>query len=281
MGGQVCGQLIDQRGLALAEMGRIEDAMSILRKGIDVCEKFGAYIFLGPLYNTLGYCYGEIHHIDQAWKYNSKSEEIARSLLIKHPMGRGQWGHALGEAETNLVENLFDQGRLEAAWEKIKATEQEAKSEVFFHNRYQWESRMNYLTTQILIARNDLDQAEAVIQENLKMVRHELMKKREGSFLRVLGEVQAKRNESDPAITTLNESIQILKEVENPRQLWQAHASLGSIFSDLNRTSEAREQWGAASEIIQNTAEGLSDRDLREGFLNAKPIQEILSQATI
>ena len=121
--------------------------------------------------------------------------------------------------------------------------------------------------------------AETLIQENLKMVRRELMKKREGSFLRVFGEVQAKRNENDNAILTLNEAIQILKEVGNPRQLWQAHASLGVIFSNLKRTSEANEQWGAASDIVQKTAEGLSDIELREGFLNAQPIREILSRA--
>jgi hypothetical protein len=105
------------------------------------------------------------------------------------------------------------------------------------------------------------------------------MKKREGSFLRVLGEVKMKRNENDNAITTLNESIRILKEVENPRQLWQAHGSLASAFDKMGRHSEAREQWGAASVIIHNTAEGLSDRELRQGFLNAEPIQEILSKA--
>jgi len=117
------------------------------------------------------------------------------------------------------------------------------------------------------------------MSENLDKVRKDLMRKREGGFLRLLGEVQTKRNKNDSAMTTLNEAIQILKEVENPRQLWQAHASLGVIFSNLNRTSEANKQWGAASDIIQNTAEGLSDRELREGFLNAQPIREILSQA--
>jgi hypothetical protein len=47
----------------------------------------------------------------------------------------------------------------------------------------------------------------------------------------------------------------------------------------MGRRSEAQEQWGTAAEIIHNTATGLSDRELREGFLNAEPIQEILSKA--
>jgi len=43
----------------------------------------------------------------------------------------------------------------------------------------------------------------------------------------------------------------ILKEVGNPRQLWEAHASLASVYEKLRRESEARERWGAAVEVIQ------------------------------
>ena len=88
-----------------------------------------------------------------------------------------------------------------------------------------------------------------------------------------------KRNESDNAINTLSEAAEILKKVENPRQLWQAHASLGSVFGKLNRFNEAHEQWFAAAKIIQDTAKSLSDRDLREGFLKAEPVRHILSKA--
>ena len=269
------------RGAALAELGQIENGISLIRRSIDMCEKFGAIYLLGPLYNCLGYCYGEIYQIEQAQKFNLKSEEISRRLLEKYPMGRRQWAHALGNTETNLVENLFDQGKIDEAWGRIRATDQESKGEGFDWNRYQWESRLNYLAVQILLLRSDLDQAESVIQDNLKRVRGDLMKKREGSFLRLMGELQMKRNEHEKAIQTLKDAVLILKEVENPRQLWQAHASLGLAFEDLNRHSEAREQWGAAAEVITKSANSLADRDLRENFIRAGAIKRILSKAQI
>ena len=115
--------------------------------------------------------------------------------------------------------------------------------------------------------------------ENLEISRREHTKKIEGRFLRLLGEMKMKRNESDKAISSIGEAVLILKEVGNPRQLWQAHASLASAYDKLKRLSEAREQCGTAAEVIRKTANGLSDRELREGFLNAKPIQEILANA--
>ena len=79
--------LIFIRGLSLAEIGRIEDAFAALKHGIDLCEKFGGAVHLGRLYNTLGYCYSEIHHPEEAWKWNLKSEGIARKLMEQYPMG--------------------------------------------------------------------------------------------------------------------------------------------------------------------------------------------------
>ncbi|MDH3878684.1 MAG: AAA family ATPase, partial [Desulfobacterales bacterium] len=54
------------RGIALAETGRIEEGIALLKDGIDVCEKFGVAMRLASLYNSLGYCYGEIHNIERA-----------------------------------------------------------------------------------------------------------------------------------------------------------------------------------------------------------------------
>jgi class 3 adenylate cyclase/tetratricopeptide (TPR) repeat protein len=269
------------RGAALAEMGRIEESISLIKNGIESCEKFGVPVYLAQLYNCLGYCYGEIYQLERAWECYLKSEEIAHRLLERLPMGRRIWAHALGHAETNLVDNLLDRGKMDEAWERIKATDQRSKGEDFGYNRYQWESRMNYLASHILVRRNDLDQAEALIQENLKKVRDELMKKREGSFLRLLGDVQVRRNEHESAVTTLIEAIHILMDVENPRQVWQARASLGSALEGLNRHSEARAQWRAAAEVINKTASNLADRELRDGFLRAGAIKAILSRAQI
>jgi tetratricopeptide (TPR) repeat protein len=275
----VLSMVIQFRGIALAEIGQIENGIASLNKGIDICEKFGVYIFLGSLINCLGYCYGEIYQEEEAWKNNLKSEEIALRLLKKYPMGRKQWAHALAQAETSLAENLLDQGNIDEAWTRIRELEKKAKGEEFNNQRLQWESRMNYIKAQILLRRNELSQAEKLIQENLQMVRKDLIKKREGSFLRVLGEVQVKRNEHENAITTMNEGIHILKEVGNPRQLWQAYTSFASALDKMGRHSDAQEQWGAALEVVQNTAKGLSDRDLRNGFFNAEQIRVILSKA--
>jgi len=267
------------RGLALAESGRIEEGIEIIRDGIDMCEKLGGALILGRLYNTLGYCYGEIHHPLRAWKLNLRSEEVARKLMEQYPMGRETAAEVVAQANVNLMENLLDQSKTEEAWHRMDAFKKESKSDVYDRSRDQWDVRMDYLASEILLHRNDLGEGEVLIRKNLEMVREQHAKKREGGFLRLLAEVHFKQNKTDSALNSLNEAILILKEVGNPRQLWQAHASLGAGLDSIGRLSEAREHWGNASDIIKNTADGLSDRKLQEGFLEAKPIRQILSKA--
>ncbi len=272
--------LIFIRGLSLAEIGRIEDAFAALKHGIDLCEKFGGAVHLGRLYNTLGYCYSEIHHPKEAWKWNLKSEEIARKLMEQYPMGVPIAAEIVANANVNLMENLFDQGKTEEVWNRIKSLEEESKSSDYYRSRDRWEARLDCLASLILLQHEKVDEAGFRITKNLEISRREHTKKIEGRFLRLLGEVQMKRKEFDHAISSISEAILTLKEVGNPRQLWEAHASLASAYQELRRESEAREQWGAAKEVIQKTASGLSDRELREGFLSAKPIRDILAKAS-
>jgi class 3 adenylate cyclase/tetratricopeptide (TPR) repeat protein len=266
------------RGLALAETGRIDEGISTIKCGIDIGEKFGALFYLPAFYNCLGYCYGEIYQPERAWTFNLKGEQIARYLMETHPVGSRHHAEMLAQSSVNLMENLFDQGRLKEAWDRMQSLKGESKGPDFERLRHQWESRMNYLTAQIYLARGNLAQAEPFIRENLEIVRRLHSKKREGGFLRLLGEVQMRRDAHEEALQSFNQAIALLQEVGNPRQLWQAYASLASAYEQMGRIAEAKAQWGTAAELIHGLANGLSDRELREGFLQATPIQAILSK---
>jgi uncharacterized protein YehS (DUF1456 family) len=58
---------------------------------------------------------------------------------------------------------------------------------------------MYYLAAQILLLRNDLDQTETLIEKNLGRTQSQGTKKIERCFLRLLGEVKIRRNESENA----------------------------------------------------------------------------------
>ena len=266
------------RGLALAEIGRIEEAMGIVQYGIQTCESLGVTVHLDRLYNCLGYCFMEIQQIEKARGLNSRSRELGRELMERYPSGHQISAEVVAHATVNLMENLFDLGDSDAAWELMKSFEQESRGDDYTRSRDRWGSRMDALAATILLDRDDAAQAERIVLRNLDTAKREHVKKFEGRFLRLLGEVQVRRGEFDQALASLGEAIRILGEVGNPRQLWQAHGSLASSYERMGRGSEAREQWGAAADIIRKVDSGLTDRQLREGFLNARQVREILAK---
>jgi class 3 adenylate cyclase/tetratricopeptide (TPR) repeat protein len=266
------------RGLALAEFGRVQDAINLLKNGIDIAEKLGGVLFLVRLYNSLGYCYHEVLHPDRAWSLNLRSEELARGLMDRYQEGGEVAGEIVAQANVNLMENLFDKGKAEEAWLRIESFKKESQSGVYDRARQRWEVRMDSLAAEILLQRSDLDQAEMIVYKNLKISQETHARKHEGRFMRILGEIQILRKRPDNAISNLSESIQTLKEIGNPRQIWQAHASLASVLDKLGKHSEARDQWREAAAVIQRQAGSLSEPELRAGFLEAQPIREILAK---
>jgi tetratricopeptide (TPR) repeat protein len=266
------------RGVALAEIGRIEEALGILQNGIQTCESLGVSAHLGRLYNCLGYCFMEIQQIEKARGLNSRSRELGRALMEGYPAGRQIAGEIVAHATVNLMENLFDLGNPDGAWELMKSFEQESQGGDYTRSSDRWGSRLEALAATILLERDDLAQAEFIVFRNLTTAKREHMKKYEGRFLRLLGEVQTRRGEFDQARASLGEAIRILGEVGNPRQLWQAHGSLASAYEKMGHNSEAREHWKAAADIVRKVEAGLADRQLRRGFLSAREVLEILAK---
>ncbi len=267
------------RGIALAEIGRISESLEMMRDGVDTLEKFGAVHRLGALLNSLAYGYSEIYQYADAWSFNLRAEEIARRQMRDYPLGRHLYAEIVAQTSVNLMENLFDQGKADAAWDRMDAFKQESRCKDYDLFRHRWESRMNYLGAQILLFRADLDQAYAWVQEGITSARTLQFKKREGGFLRILGEIQIRRNEHHNAVRSLIEAIEIFGEVGNQRQLWQAHASLASAYEKMGRSSEATEHYGIAAEIINRVANALSTLPMKEGFFEAEPIRKILTRA--
>jgi tetratricopeptide (TPR) repeat protein len=271
--------LIFLRGVALAETGRIEEGIALLKEGIDLGEKLGSTLNLGRLYNCLGYCYGEIHLPGRGLDLNKTGEALGRQLREAYPMGGETAAEVIAQGRANLMENSFDQGDIDTVLPLMKSIEDEARHVDYDRTRERWEVRVIYLGARISLLRGDLLQAEALTQKNLEMTRQHHHKKLEGASLRLLGEIQIRRGETDLAFQNLREAVAILQDVGNPRHLWQAHASLASAFDQMGRGSEARDQWGAASNVIHGVADNLSDPELRTGFLEAEPVREILAKA--
>ncbi len=137
---------------------------------------------------------------------------------------------------------------------------------------------MKYLASQMFFRQGQYDKAENLIQQNIKKAQIQHLKKREGGFLRLWGEIHLFHNNYDRAIECVNEAIKILDYVGNPHQLWIAYSSLAYVYEKMGRTGESHENWNRAINIVEKYADNLKENQLKEDFLNSAQIKEILSK---
>jgi tetratricopeptide (TPR) repeat protein len=183
--------------------------------------------------------------------------------------------------EVNLLENKFEMGKEDEAWEGLSCFEEEIASPDYEFMRDRWGTRMKDLKGIMLLKRGDLDGAEETLRQGLEIANKRQYKKYIGRAERLSGQILAGRGAYDPAEAKLREALSKLEEVGNPKQLWITHTALARLYEKMNRPDLEREQWQTAAAVVNFTADDLEDEELRTTFINAKPVQEILENARL
>ena len=138
---------------------------------------------------------------------------------------------------------------------------------------------MKYLEAQILQQQGDLDGALRVIESGIRLSREKHMPKRLGGFLRLLGEVKARRGEPQSGLRDLMEALAIFESLGNPRLLSQAHVSIADCYGKLKQSENERQHWSAATSTIEKAALALTDPHNQSAYLSSPSIRGILSHA--
>ena len=87
------------------------------------------------------------------------------------------------------------------------------------------------------------------------------------------------QNELEIAIVTIKRSIEMLEKVGNPRLLWEAYSTLAITYNKFGRPYESTDSWGIAKSWINKVSDGLSDSELKNGYLKSRPVNAIFSKA--
>jgi tetratricopeptide (TPR) repeat protein len=260
---------------ALTEHGRYKEAVRYLEQGLDIAEKNSLHYYICRYYNTLGWTYSELYSLKKAFNFNNQALENVIAMK-KSPMMAYIVSEIRAMTEVNLMENKFEMGKADEVWEDLASFEEEIASPDYDFARHRWGTRMKDLKGVILLKRGDLDGAEEIVRQCLEAATKRQYKKYIGRAERLSGQILAERNAHDLAEAKLVEALSKLEEVGNPKQLWITYTALAELYKKMNRPDLEREHWQAAASVINSTADGLKDEELRMTFINAKPVREIL-----
>jgi class 3 adenylate cyclase/tetratricopeptide (TPR) repeat protein len=265
-------------GMALTDAGQYREAVSYLGQWIGVLERNEVYLNLGRCYNCMGWVHSELYDLDQAQKFNTKALENAANLL-KSPGILFSALEMQAQTEVNLMENSFEIGRIDEAWDHITRFEEQSAPADYNYIRVRWETRMKDLKGTILMCRGDLDGAEKLARQNLEKSTERGYKKNIAKAEKLLGQILSRRSAYDFAEDNFKAALSKLREIGNPKQIWVTHVALARMYAKMKRPDLEREQWQTAAAEIQATADGLKNLRTQELFIQAAPVREILENA--
>ena len=259
------------QGIGYAGLGDYEAALGALREGLSLAEKLGDQGFMCRYLNTLGWLHVECGDLDPGLELNARSLELARR--DKHATGAERAAFTL----LNEADAFMAKGDLAAASEKLT----EALQIVRHPPPSRWMT-WRYSTHcyaslgELALARGDPVTAHGFADQSLQIAVPTRSRKFESRAWRVKGDSAAMRRHWDEADEALRRSLAIAQEIDEPRQLWKSHASIGRLNRELKRAEAADRSYRAANEIVDRLLENIRDPGLRAGLeLQLRGLREL------
>jgi class 3 adenylate cyclase/tetratricopeptide (TPR) repeat protein len=249
------------QGIGYTGLGDYEAALGALREGLSLAEKLGDQGFMCRYLNTLGWVHIECGDLDPGLELNARSLELARR--DKHATGAERAAFTL----LNEADAFIAKGDLAAASEKLRE-----ELQIVSHPppsrwmTWRYSTHCYVSLGELALARGDPATADGFADQSLEIAVPTRSRKFESRAWRIKGESAMMRRHWDEAEEALRRSLAIAQEIDEPRQLWKSHASLGRLNRELKKVDAADRSYHAANEIVERLLESVREPGLRAGL---------------
>lgn len=215
-------------GGSLAQLGRFEEARSVLEKGISNAHEFNDWFQIGM---------GMMNLCDISLFEGNSTDMIAHAREHVQCNEKGEIAISLGLGWSLLGFGYFLQGELEIARdyaEKGLSMQKEFGMNLFAAYCY-------WFLSFILLGMGDLAPARKNCEETLKLAQEVRARHIEGIAFMVLGVITGKEDRScfEEARNTIQKGISILEELKLIPSFAIGYVFLGELFADAGRNEEA------------------------------------------
>ncbi len=258
-------------GLARVKQGRISAGIEEFLAAIALARRNGDRFWLPRLVSQMGWAHREILAPERALEFDTEAHRLMEEA------GRPEIPEtdALLALATDAVQ-LGDLGQASA----LLADLEEKTSDVQWF-RWMAELRVTAVSAERWTASGDWDRAAEAADRLLGHARRLGARDYRCAAERVHAEVALVRREGvEAASRRLAQAAAELRRSPAPLEAWKASRVLGRMRRHLGDEAGAAEAFAEAAAAVHTIAAGINDAPLlREGFLAAAPVQEVLEAA--
>jgi tetratricopeptide (TPR) repeat protein len=252
--------------LALAGLGRHEEAIAIWDELFDIARELGHNTRVLLNYSTLAY--RELHDLAEARRRSEQALE--QSAAETFGMPRQFAGSDL--LFTALLAG--DIGRAQAAWPSLWEGAEHATA----WTTWLIVGRLLCARAEIALHAESPESAAEWAERAISVTRQTKRRKYEARSLTLLGQALARLGQQTEALEALRSAVEIADGLVGPPARWHARAALGEMSYALGDDETAVAAYDEAASLVESFAAALAP-ERKAGLLSAPPIEEILSLA--
>jgi tetratricopeptide (TPR) repeat protein len=259
--------------LSRVHLGRVSAGLRVLDETIDVAGRNGDRFWLPRLYSQKGMAHREMLAFEKAREFDAEGLRLAQ----QRPLA---WGPET-DALLNLVVDDVRVGRTQRV-ESLLA-EIEARSAASDWLRWMNELRVLTAASEHWAARGSWERAAETASRLAAHARGLGARGYVCTAVRIQAESALAREQTTDLASHaghLAEAVEALRSFPAPFETWKARRVLGLARQRLGDDQAARAARAEAARDVRAIAGNVDDPELRDTFLQAPPVREVLEDAT-
>jgi class 3 adenylate cyclase/tetratricopeptide (TPR) repeat protein len=254
------------KALALAGLGRHEEAIEIWDELLDLAREFGQNPRVVLNYSALAY--RELHDVAEARRRTEEALELSQGESFSMPL-------QFAGSDLIITELLAgDVGRAQAAW----PARWEGAKDATAWTTWLIVGRLLNARAEIALHAETPEAAAEWADRAIAVTRQTRRRKYEARSLTLLGQALIRLGRREEAFEALRSAVTIADDLVGPPARWETRTALGAAAYGVGDDETAASAYGEAAGLVESFAATLAPKR-KERLLAAPPVAEIISLA--
>jgi tetratricopeptide (TPR) repeat protein len=132
--------------------------------------------------------------------------------------------------------------------------------------------------SELSLTKGDYSKAMDFAEDTLVQGQNKAAKKYISMGWKLQGDVFMAMEKFAEATNCFEKARDLADQMGYPPLIWKTRFSLGQIYNQQGKYEAAKESIAKAGAIIKQMASNVSDSEVKQTFLNSKPIQDVYNQ---